>query len=226
LAFIDSNRTEIANRPFALLDNETFINFVIEEPTNQEPIIKKQVIVEAVIEKPLVITKPAQSEEKKAVEPVKIAVEEPKNTKAEKLAVQEPKNEEPKSKIEPIETFFELNEPGDYYFIVNVSDPTLNLSSSRFGIGQFNRVNFSGNSIKHQLKSIADQNQLIFVGPLNSKDAAQTYFDQINPLMKEIMKIPATKYSTFLISNKNLEKITDLEILERYVNFYKKNFNQ
>ncbi|WP_395804346.1 hypothetical protein, partial [Daejeonella sp.] len=69
-------------------------------------------------------------------------------------------------------------------------------------------------------------NQLIFVGPLNSKDAAQTYFDQINPLVKEIMKIPATKYSTFLISGKNLEKITDLGILERYVTFYKKNFNQ
>ena len=226
LAFIDSNRTEIANRPFALLDNETILNFVIEEPTNQEPVIKKPVIVEKVVEKPLVITKSAQSEEKKALEPVKIVVEEPKNTKAEKLAVQEPKNEEPKSKIEPIETFFELNDPGDYYFIVNVSDPTLNLSSSRFGIGQFNRVNFSGNSIKHQLKSIADQNQLIFVGPLNSKDAAQTYFDQINPLVKEIMKIPATKYSTFLISGKNLEKITDLGILERYVTFYKKNFNQ
>jgi hypothetical protein len=232
LAFIDSNRTEIANRPFALLDNETIINSVIEEPTNQEPVIKKPVIVEAVVEKavvvekPIVVAKPAQSEEKKAVEPVKIVVEDPKNTKPEELIVQEPKKEEPKSKIEPIDTFFELNEPGDYYFIVNVSDPTLNLSSSRFGIGQFNRVNFSGNSIKHQVKSIADQNQLIFVGPLNSKDAAQAYFDQINPLMKEIMKIPGSAYNTFLISDKNLEKITDLGTLERYLNFYKKNFNQ
>lgn len=238
LAFIDSNRTEIANRPFALLDNETIINLVIEEPTNQEPMINKPVIVEAVVEKPvvvenpvavekpIVVTKPAQSEEKKAEEPLKIVVEEPKNTKPEVLVVQEPKKEDPKIKIEPIDTFFELNEPGDYYFIVNVSDPTLNLSSSRFGIGQFNRVNFSGNSIKHQVKSIADQNQLIFVGPLNSKDAAQAYFDQINPLMKEIMKIPGSAYNTFLISEKNLEKITDVEILQRYVNFYEKNFKK
>jgi hypothetical protein len=34
--------------------------------------------------------------------------------------------------------------------------------------------------------------------------------------MKEIMKIPGSAYITFLISGKNLEKITDVEILQRY----------
>jgi hypothetical protein len=128
--------------------------------------------------------------------------------------------------MEQIDTFFELDGSSDYYFIVNVSDPSLNLSSSRFGIGQFNRVNYSGNAIKHQLKSIANQNQLIFVGPLTGKESAQAYFDQISPLIREIMKIPATKYGTFFISDKNLEKITDLGTLERYVDFYKKNYNK
>ena len=208
LAFIDSNRTELTSRPFALLDNETIINTVIDEPIYEEP-----AIVEKAIERQVPEQKPAQIEEKKMIETVK-------------LPIQEQKNDEPKTNTEQIDTFFELNGPSDYYFIVNVSDPTLNLSSSRFGIGQFNRVNFSGNAIKHQLKSIADQNQLIFVGPLTDKEAAQAYFDQINPLIKEIMKIPATKYGTFFISDKNFEKITDLETLERYVDFYKKNFNK
>lgn len=208
LAFIDSNRTELTSRPFALLDNETIINTVIEEPVYEEP-----AIVEKAIEKQVPEQKLAQIEEKKMIEPVK-------------LPIQEQKNDEPKTNTDQIDTFFELNGSSDYYFIVNVSDPTLNLSSSRFGIGQFNRVNFSGNAIKHQLKSIADQNQLIFVGPLTDKEAAQAYFDQINPLIREIMKIPATKYATFFISDKNFEKITDLATLERYVDFYNKNFNK
>ncbi len=208
LAFIDSNRTEMTNRPFALLDNETIINTVIEEPIAEEP-----AFAEKTIEKQMPEQKPAQIEEKKIAETVK-------------LPIKEQKNDAPQPKMEQIDTFFELDGSSDYYFIVNVSDPSLNLSSSRFGIGQFNRVNYSGNAIKHQLKSIANQNQLIFVGPLTGKESAQAYFDQISPLIREIMKIPATKYGTFFISDKNLEKITDLGTLERYVDFYKKNYNK
>lgn len=205
LAFIDSNRAEMTNRPFALLDNETIINTVIEEPVYEKSTIEKAVIVPNAIEK--------QVTEQKTLEPIN-------------LPIKEQKNKELIPKVEQIDTFFELNGLSEYYFIVNVSDPSLNLSSSRFGIGQFNRVNFSGNAIKHQLKSIADQNQLIVVGPLTSKEGAQAYFDQINPLIREIMKIPAATYSTFFISDKNLEKITDLGTLERYVDFYKKNYNK
>lgn len=208
LAFIDSNRTEMASRPVALLDNETVENSVFMEPVNEELVVKNPIINSPAIEE-----KPIQKEEKKVEE----------NAKA---VIQEPKKETTKNNPEPIDTYFEMDEQGDYYFIVNVSDPTLNLSSSRFGIGQFNRVNFSGNSIRHQLKSIADQNQLIFVGPLSGKDAAQSYFDQIRPLLKDIIKIPASKYNTFLISDNNLTKINDLETLERYLEFYKKNFNK
>lgn len=120
--------------------------------------------------------------------------------------------------------FFSAEESAEYYFVVNVSDPSVNLSSSRFGIGQFNRVNLPGVAIKHQLKSLSNQNQLIFVGPLSGKNAAADYFNAINPMMRDIMKIPAGKYSTFLISRQNLEKISDKETLDLYIEFYKKNY--
>jgi hypothetical protein len=38
------------------------------------------------------------------------------------------------------------------------------------------------------------------------------------------MKIPSTKYSTFFINKQNLDKISDKETLDRYVEFYKKNY--
>ncbi len=119
---------------------------------------------------------------------------------------------------------FVKEEAALFYFVINISDPGINLSSSRFGIGQFNRVNLPGSGIKHQLKPVNDQNQLIFVGPFEGREAAQNYFNNITPMIKQIMKIPAAKYSTFFINQQNLDKITNRELLDRYVEFYKNNY--
>jgi len=226
LAFIDSNRTELSNRPYALLDNETIINSVIEEPIYQKPAIVNTVPAVVAVDKPAIASIPTEKIVKKDLEPVKVPEKEQKNLEIIKPPVLEQKTEVIKPVLVQNETLFELSELGTYYFVVNVNDPAVNLSSSRFGIGQYNRVNYSGNSIKHQLRPVADQNQLIFVGPLDGKEAAQTYYNLISPLMKDIMKVPATNYSTFIISDKNFEKITDLGTLNQYVDFYKKNFNK
>ena len=85
-------------------------------------------------------------------------------------------------------------------------------------------MNLPGTVIKHQLKSIVNRNQLIFVGPLTGLEATKNYFNQINYLIRDIMKIPATKYSTFFINKQNLDKISDVQTLDRYVEFYKKNY--
>ena len=119
---------------------------------------------------------------------------------------------------------FRKEDSAEFYFVVNISDPSVNLSSSRFGIGQFNRANLPGSAIKHQLKSLANKNQLIFVGPFAEKDAALTYFTKISPLMRTIMKIPAAKYNTFIINSRNFEKLIDKDTLEQYIEYYKKNY--
>jgi tetratricopeptide (TPR) repeat protein len=119
---------------------------------------------------------------------------------------------------------FRKEDSADHYFVVNISDPSVNLSSSRFGIGQFNRANLPGSAIKHQLKSVANQNQLIFVGPFAEKEAALTYFTKISPLMRSIMKIPVGKYNTFIINFQNFEKLIDRDTLDQYIEYYKKNY--
>lgn len=121
-------------------------------------------------------------------------------------------------------SFFVKEEAALFYFVINVSDPSVNLSSSRFGIGQFNRINLPRAGIKHQLKTVNKQNQLIFVGPFEGRAAAQDYFNSINPMMKDIMKVPAARYNTFYINQQNLDKITDRATLEQYVEFYKSTY--
>ena len=203
LAYIDSNRTAMANRVFALLDNDSKNITFIEEPVYEKVIVTNQSSEQKIA--PIISSTP---------------------TTPEQLPVLEVKKEEIKSESPAVAEFFSLEESADYYFIVNVSDPSVNLSSSRFGIGQFNRVNLPGTVIKHQLKSIDNQNQLIFVGPLTGKEAALAYLNQINLLIRDIMKIPAAKYNTFFINKQNLEKISNMETLDLYVEFYKRNYKQ
>nr|WP_139377447.1 gliding motility protein [Daejeonella lutea] len=123
-----------------------------------------------------------------------------------------------------VNSLFVKEESALFYFVINVFDPVVNLSSSRFGIGQFNRINLPRAGLKHQLKNVNKQNQLIFVGPFEGRGAAQDYYNSINPMMKEIMKIPAAKYSTFYINQQNLDKITDRATLDQYVEFYKSTY--
>jgi tetratricopeptide (TPR) repeat protein len=190
LAFIDSNRTMLADRPVALVDNDPSRDRFVQEPVSQ-PL-------------PAAITA---------------------NNIPEVNPEEKPAATNPIANVSPEgNSFFVKEESALFYFVINVSDPSVNLSSSRFGIGQFNRVNLPRAGIKHQLKSVSKQNQLIFVGPFEGRAAAQSYLESINPMMKEIMKVPAAKYSTFFINQQNLDKITDRATLDQYVEFYKSTY--
>ena len=200
LAFIDSNRSTMAKRKFALLENDPNEIYFVEEPVN-EPVISGEVKTAGAVTK----AAEAPTAIKNEIPPAITKLPEP-----------------PVSSI--IEgSLFSSEISSEYYFVVNVADPSTNLNSSRFGIGQFNRANFTGQGIKHQLKSVNNQNQLIFVGVFTDNNSASEYFLSISPLIKEIMKISAEKYSVFYISKQNLDKLTDRETIDKYLIFYRQN---
>lgn len=195
LDFIDANRAAMAERPVVIMDNDQYGSSFVEEPVNQQPVALN---ADATV-------KEAGSRTQESAPVVKPGPP----------VTVDPANES---------TFFSKEEEAIYYFVVNVSDPRANLSSSRFGIGQYNRINLPGEGIRHQLKAIGNQNQLIYVGPFRNREAALSYYNAINPMMREIMKIPAARYTTFYINQQNLEKISDSETLDRYVDFYRSNY--
>ena len=204
LNYIDSNRVSMAMRTVALSDQDMNNRFY-QEPEHEQAI---------------------------SISQTKTDLPTPKNMNqsAVNQNIVAPKIEEkqvvpPAQATATVETgLFRKEESAIHYFVVNVSDPTLNLSSSRFGIGQFNRVNLPGSPIKHQLKPIENENRLIFVGPFSGNDAAKSYFDNISPMMRQIMKIPPAKYSIFIINEQNLDKIKNKETLDLYVEYYKLNY--
>ncbi|NCD71563.1 type IX secretion system periplasmic lipoprotein PorW/SprE [Mucilaginibacter agri] len=125
----------------------------------------------------------------------------------------------------PANMIFSMRDSSRYYFVINVNAATTNLSSSRFGIGQFNRANYPPEAgIKHQLKYAGTDNQLIFVGVFPSLASAKDYARAIIPLMPQIMKVPADKYSFFIATQENLDKLEDKKMLDSYIDFYQKNY--
>ncbi|MCJ0741300.1 type IX secretion system periplasmic lipoprotein PorW/SprE [Pedobacter montanisoli] len=109
-----------------------------------------------------------------------------------------------------------------YFYVIAVNSTDFNLSPSRFGIGQFNRGNFTGENLKHQLKEL-DEDELIFVGDFKSAADVKTYEETIKKQLAVIMKIPAANYTTFVISKENLQKITNRDTLKRYINYINNN---
>ena len=110
-----------------------------------------------------------------------------------------------------------------YYFVVRVADASITLSSSRFGIGQFNRGNYPDYGLKHQLTEI-DNEQLIYIGNFTNFADVETYAEGIRPQLKQIMKVKESDYTSFIISQENFDKITSEDLLNKYLEFYKNNY--
>jgi tetratricopeptide (TPR) repeat protein len=122
-----------------------------------------------------------------------------------------------------VDKLFSTTESSTYYYVVSVNDMSLSVSSSRFGIGQFNRGNYAGTGIKHQLLEL-NEDQLIFVGNFATLNDVKTYTQGINLQLNKIMKVPASTYKWFYISKENFDKIKDRATLTRYIEFFNNNY--
>jgi tetratricopeptide (TPR) repeat protein len=135
-----------------------------------------------------------------------------------------PPAEIPQAPVAPVKTdgLFTSASSQQYYFVINVSDASLTLSSSRFGIGQFNRGTYAGSNLKHQLLEF-DNEQLIYVGNFSTLEDARRYAADITPQLQKIMKVPANIYTSFVVSKENFDKLSSKILINRYLEFYKNN---
>jgi tetratricopeptide (TPR) repeat protein len=221
IVYIEANKEKMAAREFALLDSdpteEPFIPATVQQTVvNRPPVQNQPVPQKPVVQTPVVKNPPIQQPPVTA--PVSVP---PVSTTANVPPVTPPSAP---ITTPPKPSIFSLRDSTNYYFVVNVASGTTNLSSSRFGIGQFNRTNFQNGGIVHQLKGVGADNQLIFVGHFSSLYAAKDYAGAIIPLMPQIMKVPADKYSFFIITKENLDKLADKKTLDSYIDFYQKNY--
>jgi len=194
LEYIQANRDAMSKRTFALVDSDPNESQLILEP-KAEPAPKSPASVSSPVINPT-LNAPVQ----------KVSPAQP---------ILEPAIAKP--------SIFSLPDSSEYYYVINVSSPSVNLSSSRFGIGQFNRANYGGSKISHQLQGVNKENQLIFTGPFYTRFDVERYQRNINPRMKDIMKISANSYNTFIITKAGLDKLDTRNMINTYLEFYSSN---
>lgn len=108
----------------------------------------------------------------------------------------------------------------NYLFVINIMHGTVNLSPSRYGIGQFNRSQYPTKNITHQLKTISDENQLVYIGVFSTFAEAKAYEEKITPLLNSIMKIPEDIYTSFIITDKVFNTFANFDHIEDYYTLY------
>ena len=212
------------------------------EPKPVTPPIKKEEKATQITAAPVEIKKPEEKpvvkEPLKEEKPAEVAVvkepakQEPAETKSDILpsAAQSAQVNAPvatppiAAPIKQAPSIFNMRDSTNYFLVVNVSSGAINLSSSRFGIGQFNRVSYNSANLKHQLKTVGYDNQLIYVGRFYNLADAKDYARKILPLMPDIMKVPRDKYSFFIITQENLDKLADRKKLDSYIDYYQQNY--
>jgi tetratricopeptide (TPR) repeat protein len=236
LVYVDANNVQLATQPVAIMDSDTsglFFSPPVEYQKNAVLNRNRTFAAVQVIETP--VAKPtAQSSKRDSAVNTAIAlvkkdsilnnvavapplVDKPLDVNAAP-PVQSPAVVQPPAKV--ISKLFNERDSTNYYFVVNVNSSTTDLSSSRFGIGQFNRTKYQGRNIVHRLKNAGSDNQLIYVGRFTNLAAAKTYARDIIQFMPQIMKLPADKYSFFIITQENLNKLAARKLLDDYTDYY------
>jgi len=212
IAYINAHMEDFRKRTIALPDfdpNEPPFNN-ISSPKISNPI---PVVAQTNTPKVIVVNKTATL-------PQKIAEEKPLQPNTVEKTAEIPKPAVPEKKsFAP----FTDAKSTTYYYVIHVADAALTLSSSRFGIGQFNRGNYAEENLKHQLKEF-DNDQLIYVGNFTNFEDAKTYASGITPQLKQIMKVPVSIYTNFIISKENFDLIKNRTLLNTYMEFYKNNY--
>lgn len=238
LDYIKANREVLATQTYVLSDNDT-TGFLFTPPIayQKETPYRRGIIAESVAQqrvepRPTVITppvtQPTVTQQPVTNAPIVATPTEPAIVNTPVQAAPPTTEPPPITQVAPPPpekpSIFSEKDNTTYYFVVNVSTGTTDLSTSRFGIGQFNRANFMPTAIKHQLKNAGADNQLVYVGPFKNLDAVKVYARDIVPLMPQIMKVPKDKYSFFIISKENLDKLASKELLDSYIDYYQKTY--
>ncbi|MES2376248.1 MAG: tetratricopeptide repeat protein [Bacteroidota bacterium] len=206
LAYVAANAAELATQTYAIMSTDTAgalftppVEYQKDAVFNRNRTFAQIQVIETPVVKPApqtpVVTKPGTG-----------------------AVTTAPVTAKPALKV--VSAQFNERDSTKYYFVVNVNTGTTDLSSSRFGIGQFNRANFQSGNIRHNLKNVGRDNQLIYVGRFYSIKTVKDYARAIIPIMPDIMKVPKDKYSFFIITQENLDKLAGKKLLDDYIEYY------
>lgn len=122
-------------------------------------------------------------------------------------------------------SYFKRPAPAERFLVVvAVSDPAVNLSGSRFGLGQLNRRLYGEKDYQHDLKTIGNEVQLLSVGSFESLAAAKDYYETLLKHQNSILQTAADRTAIFYLTQSNFERLVNAETVRDYRYYFRVNF--
>jgi tetratricopeptide (TPR) repeat protein len=110
-------------------------------------------------------------------------------------------------------------------FVLAVKDPNLSLRQTLNGFAQFNRDEFRAWNLSLQQKTAGDY-QLLIIQGIPSINEAMSYFRTVVITRSLFESLGQATYRNFLITEENLEKLTEEKNVEDYIIFFRANYIQ
>jgi len=104
-----------------------------------------------------------------------------------------------------------------------LDDVKINLSATRYGIGQFIRTRFPRQGYGHNLSELDNSHQMIKVAVFENLVTAKEFESKILNLLPQIIKIDEKKYSTFVVPKSVLDMSEEMSIINDYLKKYIEN---
>ncbi len=120
---------------------------------------------------------------------------------------------------------FTANVSGPQNFVLAVKDNKLSMRQTLTGFTQFNRNQFRGLNLGTRIKQ-AGEYQLMIVHQIPSLNEAMSYFRTVVTTRSLFEPLGQVTYRNFLITDENLEKMTDGNKVDEYIDFFRTNYIQ
>lgn len=122
-------------------------------------------------------------------------------------------------------SYFKMPAPAESFVVaIAVSDPGINLNSSRFGLGQLNRRLYGGENYQHQVKTVNNELQLLSVGPFADQASARDYYNTLLQHQGAVIKAPRDRTNIFYLTQSNFDRLINAATVKEYRYYFRVNF--
>jgi hypothetical protein len=121
-------------------------------------------------------------------------------------------------------SIYKADENAPHYYVVIVENKKVDVNQLKFDIVNFNTDFFSMTDFSVNSILLNDKYQIITIKTLSDKKQATTYYETINSQANLFSNITSTEYYQFLITVDNYTAFYTDKDINKYLNFYKKNY--
>jgi len=120
---------------------------------------------------------------------------------------------------------YNYNKDAKHYYVVAIENNNIDINRIKFDITSYNVENFLMFDFEAKKIPFDKKTQFVIVKTLKNRRQASKYFKIITKRSDVFTSLRPMDYQQFIISKENFETLRDDKDIEKYLRFYRKNYN-